>query len=202
MIMSMYKIICVTNRLLAGENFLGQVEKIAASGVDEVILREKDLNETDYEKLAKKASRVCEKYHVPLTVHSFANVSQRLAIGRIHLPLGIFLNLEEKEKEGFDKIGVSVHSVQEALKAAEMGASYLIAGHVFATDCKKGMVPRGLSFLEKVCRTVDIPVYAIGGIGPENAEGCIKAGAAGICLMSSLMETENPEKLLRELRKI
>lgn len=201
MIMSMCKIICVTNRLLAGENFFGQIEKIAAAGADEVILREKDLTEPDYEHLAKRAADVCEKYQVPLTVHSFVNVSQRLAIGRIHLPMGTFLNLKEQEKEGFDKIGVSVHSVQEALEAAELGASYLTAGHVFATDCKKGMEPRGLSFLENVCRTVDIPVYAIGGIGPENAKSCIKAGAAGLCLMSSFMKIKNPEKLMRKLRE-
>lgn len=191
----------MTNRLLAGETFLSQLEKLAAAGVDEVILREKDLRESDYEKLAQAAADICGKYHVPLTLHTFVNAARRLGIRRIHLSFPAFSDMEEEKKNDFDVIGVSVHSPEEAAAAWKKGASYLTAGHIFATDCKKGLAPRGLSFLKEVCSRVDIPVYAIGGIGPENAKSCIQAKAGGVCLMSSLMKTEHPDRLLKEIRK-
>ena len=107
--------------------------------------------------------------------------------------------MPETEKEQFREIGVSVHSAEEAAQAEAAGASYVTAGHVFRTDCKKDLAPRGLSFLEEVCRAVRIPVYAIGGITPENAGDCLAAGAAGICLMSSLMQAVEPVKLLEAI---
>ena len=71
----------------------------------------------------------------------------------------------------FKVIGTSVHSVEDAIKAEQLGATYMTAGHIFATDCKKGLPPRGLDFLKNVCDTVQIPVYAIGGINIASSEG-------------------------------
>ena len=92
----------------------------------------------------------------------------------------------------FDEVGVSIHSVSEAIEAVNLGATYITAGHIFATDCKKDIPPRGLSFLSSVCSSVNIPVFAIGGISPENAQKAINAGADGICIMSGLMNCKNP----------
>jgi thiamine-phosphate pyrophosphorylase len=68
-----------------------------------------------------------------------------------------------------------------------LGASYVTAGHIFATDCKKGLEPRGITFLENVCASVDIPVYAIGGISSDNYMEALDAGAQRVCMMSALM---------------
>ena len=84
-------------------------------------------------------------------------------------------------------IGVSTHSVEDAILAEQQGAGYITAGHVFATDCKKGLPPRGLAFLHEVCQAVSIPVYAIGGITEENMSPCMEQGAAGGCMMSGYM---------------
>ena len=87
------------------------------------------------------------------------------------------------------RIGCSIHSVEEAIMAEKLGASYITAGHIYATDCKKGLAPRGLDFLENVVRSVSIPVYAIGGIdieGDRRKEVMIR-GAAGSCIMSGMM---------------
>ena len=99
----------------------------------------------------------------------------------------------------FKIIGTSVHSVEDAIKAEQLGATYMTAGHIFATDCKKGLPPRGLAFLKNVCNAVQIPVYAIGGINiasnddndsdlnvPRLAE-VMECGAAGGCIMSGMM---------------
>ena len=97
----------------------------------------------------------------------------------------------------FNEIGVSIHSVSEAIEAVNLGATYITAGHIFATDCKKDLAPRGLSFLSAVCNSVTIPVYAIGGISPENAQKVIYAGGTGICIMSRLMNCKNPRLLFK-----
>ena len=90
----------------------------------------------------------------------------------------------------FSVAGTSVHSVEEAVEAEKLGASYISAGHIFSTDCKKGMPPRGLDFLKDVCRSVSIPVYAIGGIRIDKAQlqELLDCGAAGGCVMSGMMK--------------
>jgi thiamine-phosphate pyrophosphorylase len=82
-----------------------------------------------------------------------------------------------------------------------MGASYLIAGHIFATDCKKGLSPRGLDFLAAVCRVTQIPVFAIGGINDKCYPLVLKAGAAGACIMSETMICHDPQLLADRYRK-
>lgn len=170
------------------------MERVLSSGVEAVILREKDLKEEDYEELAAKVLPLCEKYHTPLILHTFLNTAKGLGVPRIHLPYPVFvddyLNLPPEKQQELEEVGVSVHSVQEAVKAQQKGASYLTAGHVFVTDCKRGLPPRGLEFLREVCEAVTIPVYAIGGITSENERLCMEAGATGVCKMSSLMQME------------
>lgn len=200
MIISMCKIICVTDRRSVKGSFLGQLEKIARCRPDLMILREKDLDEPEYRALAKQVGGLCNRYAVPLAVNSFYKTAAELGIKRIHLPLSILRTLTEAEKAEFDVIGASCHSADEAREAVRLGAGYLIAGHIFETACKKGLAGRGTGFLKDVCGSVCVPVYAIGGISPENAGGCIAAGAEGICMMSSLMKAENVSEYLDSLR--
>lgn len=78
---------------------------------------------------------------------------------------------------------------EEAIEAQKIGATYISAGHIFATDCKKDLPPRGLEFLKEVCNSVTIPVYAIGGIKLSDVQmdEIIKCGAKGGCIMSGMM---------------
>ena len=103
--MSMCRMYCVTNRALAGEGFLEQIERTAKSGVDGIILREKDLSEAEYEELALKVQKICRAAGVPLILHTYVNVARRLGIRSIHLPLGKALALGETEKKDFDVLG-------------------------------------------------------------------------------------------------
>ena len=87
-------------------------------------------------------------------------------------------------------MGTSVHSVEDAIAAEKLGARYLTAGHIYVTDCKKGLPPRGLDFLHAVCEAVQIPVYGIGGIkiDEEQLRELKMSGAAGGCVMSGMMQ--------------
>jgi thiamine-phosphate pyrophosphorylase len=166
-----------------------------------IILREKDLNEADYESLSKQVIEIGRKYDVPCILHSFADIAVKLNSDKIHLPLPVLRTIPEVLKSRFKIIGSSCHSVEEAVEAQKLGCTYIMAGHIFATDCKKGLAPRGIDFLKQVCSTVSIPVYAIGGIDGSKIKEVKNAGAAGVCIMSGLMKCENVQAYIQEVEK-
>lgn len=187
-------IICVTQRTLCTD-FLLQLDKIGAAKPKFIILREKDLSEKEYKGLALKALEICRRHRVPMACNSFYKVAAEIGAEGIHLPLAL---AETISLSPYKNVGISVHSPDEALRAQELGADYIVYGHIFATDCKKGLPPRGTEQLRKICHSLTIPTYAIGGITPQNYKEVINAGARGICLMSSLMKTQSPKKLIKE----
>ncbi|MDY5846001.1 MAG: thiamine phosphate synthase [Bariatricus sp.] len=191
-------IIAVTNRHLCKRPFLEQIERICKCHPDAILLREKDLSADEYEELADKVLSICKAYDVPCILHTYVNAAKILGIESIHLPLSQFRQYSDDIKmgnlpytffESFVSIGTSVHSVAEAKAAEKLGASYITAGHIYATDCKKGLPPRGTDFLKEICESVDIPVYAIGGIalGTGQIEEVMECGALGGCIMSGMM---------------
>ena len=160
-----------------------------------VILREKDMSEKEYSELAEISAEICKGYGVPLAVNSFWKTASELGIKRVHLPLQILRDMSADDKAQFDAIGTSCHSVEDAIEAQALGAGYIIAGHIFETG-------RGTDFLKEICNTIKLPVYAIGGISADNAAECIKAGADGICLMSSFMQAEDVSEFMDRLRGV
>ncbi len=174
--------ICVTNRLLCRSDFSETVRK-ACETAGMVILREKDLTETEYTELARKIRKICNDTGTDFCINKYAGAAKAVGCDALQLSYSDFLALPEK----FCRTGVSVHSVEEAVTAAEKGADFLIAGHIFATDCKKGVPPRGLEFLTEIISNVEIPVYAIGGINDANMQSALDCGAAGVCIMSGYM---------------
>lgn len=179
-------VLAVTCRALCPDALPEQLARVAAAHPAGILLREKDLSEAAYETLSAEALRICRAENVPCILHTHAAVARRLGCGAIHLPLSV-LAADSACAHGFSTVGASVHSVGEAETAVRLGATYLTAGHVFPTDCKAGVPARGLDFLRAVCAAVPVPVYAIGGITPQNAAACMAAGAAGVAVMSGCM---------------
>lgn len=199
---AMREILCVTNRKLCEEDFLTRIERIAQARPRGLILREKDLPEEAYRELAKKVIEICRRYDIPCILHTFVETAMELQVQAIHMPLHKLLELSDAQKAQFKVLGASCHSLEDAIVAKEAGCTYIVAGHIFDTDCKKGLPGRGLAFLQEICESVDIPVYAIGGITPENIGSVREAGAAGACIMSGLMKCEEPEKYLADMKEI
>lgn len=182
------KLICITNRHLVPGDFLERIEQIAAlKAVDAIILREKDMAEEEYRRLASQVLLICEKYGRTCILHNFVKTAMELGHNKIHLPYPVFLELNGKQRDFFRLTGVSTHVPGEARKAEQLGASYVTASHIFPTACKEGLAPRGLSYLQETVSAVKIPVYALGGIHLDNAAACLEAGAAGVCMMSEFM---------------
>ena len=188
--MCMYShIIAVTNRHLCTRPFLEQIERICSCHPQAVLLREKDLSEQEYTILAEKVMKICKTYQVPCILHTYFTSAKMLGCPAIHLPLPLLRGYHDQLKE-FNFIGSSVHSLEEAKEAQNLGATYLTAGHIYETNCKKGVPARGLSFLRNICNNVSVPVYGIGGIKLEKSQldEIMEQGAAGGCIMSGMME--------------
>ena len=126
------------------------------------------------------------------------DVARELNICRIHLPMQLMK--ETEDFSDFSLVGASVHSVEQAKEAEDLGADYVLAGHVYHTACKDSD-PRGVPFLEAICEAVDIPVYGVGGITPDNYPDIMHAGAAGAAVMSSAMTEQEPSELVQRLSR-
>lgn len=198
--LSLSDIVCVTDRKLCKEDFFERIELIAAAHPAGIVLREKDLPEAEYEIIARKTMRICEKYGVPCILHTFVSVAFKLNASAIHMPLQKLREMTFGQKNAFKHVGASCHSVEDVLEAEKAGCSYVFAGHIFNTDCKKGLPGRGLDFLRKVCEKTAIPVLAIGGINAKNIEKTRAAGAVGACVRSSFMTCENVKKLVESVK--
>ena len=177
----------MTNRKLVRGDFLERLKEIARQRPAGILLREKDLTPEEYRKLAREVQSICKKAGVPCILHSFTGVAEELEADALHLPLPLLRKLPGEDRGRFRQLGASCHSISEAREAMEMGCTYITAGHIFETDCKRGLPGRGLEFLREVCRAVTIPVYAIGGIEPKRMAESFAAGAAGACVMSGPM---------------
>ncbi len=175
------------------EKYIEQLKKIATHSPKAILLREKDLTEGDYEILVKEVLEELGTSSVPMILHTYIDVALLLKQTKIHLPLPLLKELSQS-LEGqmklscFTEIGTSIHSLEDMLLAKELGATYVLAGNVYETDCKKGLPGRGLEFIKAVSSANELPVYALGGINETNASECMSLGAAGFAMMSGAMK--------------
>lgn len=205
MIENKIKLNIISNRKLCeNENLEKQIEKIFSAYQRKIILenfeivsltlREKDLNKNEYLKLVEKIYPICQKYRIDLILHQNYDLrlDNKYNIKGLHLSYNTFKSLNKNIREElirkYKKIGVSIHSVDEAKEVENLGANYVVAGHIFKTDCKKDLEPRGLKFIQELSLILTIPIFAIGGINQENSHLVINSGAFGVCMMSSLMK--------------
>lgn len=188
--MSELPLIAVTDSATCPRPLPKQIERLAKLTElrpQAVILRAKSL--AAYRTLALQAQQSCEAAGIALILHSNWQLARKLGIQNLHLPLALLRQLPACERTYFIRLSTPVHSVEEAIEAQALGATMLIAGHIYTTQCKAGLAPRGLGFLQSVCSAVSLPVYAIGGIGFDAAQHAeLKAnGARGACVMSAYM---------------
>lgn len=190
--MSELPLIAVTDSATCPRPLAEQIErltKLTELRPQAVLLRAKALDKAAYRKLALQAQQSCEAAGIPLILHSDWQLARELGISMLHLPLALLRQISEYERAYFTWLSTSVHSVEEAIEAQALSATVLIAGHIYTTQCKAGLAPRGLGFLQSVCSAVNLPVYAIGGISFDASQHAeLQAnGARGACVMSAYM---------------
>ena len=185
------KIIAVTNRSLCERPFLEQIKRVCETKPAALILREKDLPDEEYKMLAEKVLDMCREEDVNGFLHSRISIAKSLDCGRIHLSIPVLKSMKEEERRNlrkdFQEISVSCHSMEDMKTAVKNGATQIILGTIFETECKKGLKGKGLEFVREICKACPVPVYAIGGINMERLQQVMDAGAAGGCMMSGFM---------------
>ena len=100
-------------------------------------------------------------------------------------------------------IGLSTHSFGEALEAQQQGADFVLFGPVYFTPSKATYgAPQGLSKLKEVVEKISLPVYAIGGIKPENISDLRRLGVSGVALISAIMSSDAPKNATTDLLRM
>ena len=193
----------VTDRSwLGGETLRSQVERALKGGATFIQLREKELNEGDFLEEAKEIQKLCREYHVPFVINDNVEIAAAIGADGVHVGQSDMEAGDVRRRLGPDKIiGVSAQTAEQALCAQEHGADYLGVGAVFPTGSKADATEVSRETLEEICRAVDIPVIAIGGIGRENVMELKGSGICGIAVISAIFAQKDIEAAAAELKK-
>ncbi len=181
------------------DEFIKKVKEIHTD-VDYIHLREKDWKAKDYVKAINKLVEAGISRQKII-------INDRVDIAVTEELLGVQLTMHSldafivKRKFPHLKIGCSVHNIQEARNKAAQGADYLIYGHIFKTDSKVNLPPKGLANLESVVNEIKIPVIAIGGIKPDDVQSVFRTGAKGIAVLSGILLADDVKQASLEYKE-
>ena len=194
----------VTDRAWVGKQSLyQQVECALKGGATCVQLREKELDDEAFLNEAMEISALCRKYGVPFFINDNVEIAIKCRADGIHVGQEDMEASKVRERVGSDMIiGVSVHSVEEALEAVKNGADCLGVGAMFSTSTKTDVNVMPKETLRDICAAVDIPVVAIGGIGKSNISQLAGTGVNGVALVSAIFAADDIESECRLLRKL
>jgi len=177
--------------------------RLARAGVDWIQIREKDLGARAL--LALVSAVIAQAGSAQVVVNARLDVALAggaagVHLGEASLPVAAARDFCRQRAPAL-RIGKSCHSLEDALAAEREGADYVFFGPVYATPSKAAYgEPQGIENLEQVARQLGIPVIAIGGITPENAAACIRAGARGVAAIRWFQEPGNLEERVAALR--
>lgn len=191
---------------LAGRDPLHVLEEALKGGVTSFQLREKGpgaLTGEELKAFALACQQLCEQYSVPFIVNDNIDLAIEIAADGIHIGQEDGYISAVREKVGPDMlIGVSTHSVTEAIAAADAGADYIGLGPVYETQTKVDTQPViGVETIKEVASLLPgLPIVAIGGISERRAGTVIKAGASGVAVISAISGEEDPREAASRLK--
>ena len=194
----------VTDRAWVGKQSLyQQVESALKGGATCVQLREKELDEETFYEEAVAISALCRQYGVPFFINDNVEIAVKCHADGIHVGQEDMAAAQVRQRVGDGMmIGVSVHSVEEALEAVKNGADCLGVGAMFSTSTKTDINVLSKETLRDICAAVDIPVVAIGGIHKSNLSQLAGTGVDGVALVSAIFAADDIENECRLLRKL
>jgi thiamine-phosphate pyrophosphorylase len=170
-------------------------------GARMVQLRRKHASGRELFEWAVRIQELCGRYEAAFIVNDRVDIARAMQADGVHLGQQDLPVAAARSILGpHALIGVSVSGIDEARRAMADGAGYIGLGHIFPTCSKdKSSPPLGTGVIRDVRRAVDLPVVAIGGIGPENVSMVMDAGASGIAVISAVAGAENPSAATKEL---
>ncbi len=199
----------VTDRswLKDGQTLNKVCEDVLRSGATFLQIREKDLDTASFEQEAKELKALCASLKVPFVVNDSVEIAIDIDADGVHVGQSDINGRDIRAMIGPDKIlGISAGTVEEAVAAQKAGADYIGVGAVFATSTKKNARALSHEALCNICKAVDIPVVAIGGINSSNMEELRGSGIDGIAVVSAIFAAEDPgdatSKLLQQAKEL
>lgn len=201
-----FNLYLITDRSIVPDNYiLGAVEEALRGGVRSVQLREKDLRIRELLDLAYRIRDLTKRYGARLFINDRVDVAVAVGADGVHLGRKSIPPSAARKVSNNLIIGVSTHSVDEAIEAEKDGADFITLGPVFYTPSKAGYgEPVGLETLKRVCSSVSLPVFAIGGIKSDTIKEVLESGAKGVAVISAILGADNikdaAEKFLRCLK--
>lgn len=200
----MMRLYAVTDRSwLRGETLYEQVERALAGGVTLVQLREKELEEEAFLREAVDMAKLCHRYGVPLLINDNVDIARRSGADGVHVGQDDMEAAGARSILGSDMIvGVTAKTVEQAICAEAAGADYLGSGAVFGSSTKLNAKPMTKELLNTICRAVEIPVVAIGGISRQNILELSGTEIDGVAVVSGIFAADDIEKECRHLLKI
>ena len=192
----------VTDRhWLNGRTLVDVVKESLDGGVTMIQLREKSLDEGKFLEEAKELQALCRERHVPFIVNDNVDIAKAMDADGVHVGQDDMAALDVRAKLGPDKlIGVSAHTVEEALLAEKQGADYLGVGAVFPTSSKSDVGEMSYETLKAICKAVSIPVVAIGGISGENVGKLAGSGICGVAVISAIYAAKDVKAAAADLK--
>ena len=184
------------------ETLLHAVDQACAGGATLIQLREKDSGGRAYLALAQRVKAVTDRYNVPLIIDDRVDVALACDAAGVHvgasdLPVAVCRRLL-----GPDKIvGATAKSVEAAKAAYEDGADYLGTGAIFPTTTHVTTKITPVETLNEICRTVPIPVVAIGGLNADNMDVLAGSPIAGVAVVSAVMKADDPRAAAAQNKK-
>lgn len=193
-------LLVITDRQHTTLPFEEVLSQVLQSGCRWIMVREKDLATAELCPLIESVQEAAAPYAATISINGDFTAASIRGVRAIHLPQGEPVSTIRRVMGDQTLIGVSAHSVAEAMHAAAAGANYITVSPVFETPSKPGygpaLEPAGLA---EIVAAVRIPVLALGGITAANAAACIRAGAAGVAVMGSVMRSETPGQVVSGL---
>ncbi|MBW2589616.1 MAG: thiamine phosphate synthase [Deltaproteobacteria bacterium] len=197
-----YSLYLVTDRSLSrGRATLKIVKASVAGGVTCVQLREKNCSTLEFIKEALSVKKFLKTSNIPLIINDRVDVAQAIEADGVHLgQTDMPLPMAKDILKDSMVIGISVESLEDAIRAEKDGADYIGISPIFATPTKTDTSPPlGLEGLKEISRAVSLPKVAIGGLNKENAGEVILNGADGIAVVSAIVSADDTRKAAEEL---
>lgn len=200
----MMRLYAVTDRAWTGKMSLyEQVEAALQGGATCVQLREKYLDRETFLQEARDLVQLCHRYGVPFIVNDEVDIAVECRADGVHVGQEDMKAADVRAKVGPQMmIGVSAHTVEEALEAVKNGADYLGVGAVFSTSTKTDVYVLSMETLQAICNAVKVPVVAIGGISEHNLMQLSGSGVDGVAVVSAIFAAEDPKAAAQKLREL
>ncbi len=188
----------------AGKNLSSLVRQAVSGGVTLVQLRAKKLAAREFLALAETLIPLLKHRRIPLIINDRVDIAQACGADGVHLGQEDIPCRCARRLLGPDVlIGLSVSTVEEAVRAQKDGADYLGVGPIYPTLSKETTThPLGPERLAEIRSRVDIPILAIGGIRPGNAAPIVAAGADGLAVISAVLSAADPERAAAEFQGV